>query len=65
MLELAKNQNYDLVFGSRYEKNSNSEDDTVITYVGNKIFSFIGKFFFHYLLQIFYIHTFLAKLKGQ
>jgi glycosyltransferase involved in cell wall biosynthesis len=46
MLELAKNQNYDLVFGSRYEKNSNSEDDTVITYVGNKIFSFIGKFFF-------------------
>lgn len=46
MLALAKNQNYDLVFGSRYEKNSNSEDDTVITYVGNKIFSFIGKFFF-------------------
>ena len=43
MLELA--QNYDLVFGSHYEKNSNSEDDTVITYVGNKIFSFIGKFF--------------------
>ena len=46
MYKLSKNQNYDLVFGSRYEKNSNSEDDTIITYVGNKIFTFIGKVFF-------------------
>ena len=38
-----KNQ---IVFGSRYEKNSSSDDDTIITYVGNKIFSFIGKLFF-------------------
>ena len=34
------------MFGSRYEKNSSSDDDTIITYVGNKIFSFIGKLFF-------------------
>ena len=46
MLELSKKQNYDLVFGSRYEKNSTSEDDTIVTYIGNKIFSFIGSFFF-------------------
>lgn len=46
MYDLSKNHNYDLVFGSRYEKNSNSEDDTIITYVGNKIFSFIGKILF-------------------
>ena len=41
MLKLSKNQNYDLVFGSRYEKNSSSDDDTIITFIGNKTFSFI------------------------
>ena len=38
-----KNQ---IVFGSRYEKNSSSDDDTIITFIGNKTFSFIGKVFF-------------------
>ena len=56
MLELAKNQNYDLVFGSRYEKNSTSDDDTVITYLGNKIFSFIGKFFFFITYYRYFIY---------
>ena len=46
MYDLSKNHNYDLVFGSRYEKNSNSEDDTIITYLGNRIFSFLGKILF-------------------
>ena len=46
MYEKVSNENFDLVFGSRYELNSGSEDDTIITYSGNKIFSFIGKFFF-------------------
>jgi len=46
MYDLSKNYNYDLVFGSRYEKNSSSEDDTIITYVGNKVFTFIGKILF-------------------
>ena len=46
MYQISKKQNYDLVFGSRYEKNSGSEDDTIITYIGNKIFSYIGKIFF-------------------
>lgn len=46
MLNLSKNQNCDLVFGSRYEKNSISDDDTIVTLIGNKIFSLIGKIFF-------------------
>lgn len=46
MYELSKNQNYDLVFGSRYEKNSISEDDTIITFLGNKVFTFLGKLLF-------------------
>ena len=48
MYNLAENENFDLVFGSRYEKNAGSDDDTLITYIGNKIFSFLGKIFFHY-----------------
>ena len=36
----------DFIFASRYEKKAGSEDDTIITYVGNRIFSFIGKIFF-------------------
>ena len=46
MYNLSKIKNFDLVFGSRYEKNSGSEDDTIVTLIGNKIFSFIGKYFF-------------------
>ena len=46
MYHLAVNEKFDLVFGSRYEKNAGSEDDTIITFVGNKIFSFLGKIFF-------------------
>ena len=46
MHHLAQNKEFDLVFGSRYEKNASSDDDTLITFVGNKIFSFLGKIFF-------------------
>ena len=34
MLELIKNSNLDFVFGSRYNKNAKSEDDTIITLIG-------------------------------
>ena len=44
--EIVKNDQ-DIVFGSRYMKNAGSEDDDLITTVGNFIFSFIGKFFFN------------------
>jgi len=46
MYNLAQNKKFDLVFGSRYEKNASSDDDTVITLIGNKIFSFLGRIFF-------------------
>lgn len=41
-----KCKNYDFIFASRYLKNAGSEDDNIITFVGNKIFSFIGNIFF-------------------
>jgi glycosyltransferase involved in cell wall biosynthesis len=40
------NKNNDFVFASRYLKNGGSEDDTFITYIGNKIFTILGKIFF-------------------
>ncbi len=46
MLESLINNNLDIVFGSRYQKNSGSEDDTIITLIGNYIFTYIGKIFF-------------------
>jgi len=45
MIKLETN-NLDFVFGSRYNKNAKSDDDTIITLVGNYIFSTIGKIFF-------------------
>jgi len=44
MLELCKNK--DFIFASRYLKNAGSEDDDIITFIGNKIFTLIGKIFF-------------------
>ena len=46
MYYLAETKKFDLVFGTRYEKGSKSDDDTIITLLGNKIFSFLGKVFF-------------------
>ena len=42
-----KKANLDFVFASRYQKNSGSEDDTIITLIGNKIFTLLGKIFFN------------------
>lgn len=38
-----KNNKYQFVFGSRYIKNASSDDDTIITLIGNKIFTFLSK----------------------
>ena len=46
MYEKLKKNNSDIIFGTRYEKNAGSEDDTFVTLVGNYIFSLIGKVFF-------------------
>ena len=46
MLDLCKNQ--DLVFASRYlYPGGGSDDDTLLTLVGNKIFSFLGNLLFN------------------
>ena len=37
----------DFVYASRYLKNGGSEDDTIITFIGNKIFSFMGNLLFN------------------
>ena len=36
----------DIIFASRYKKKAGSEDDTIITLLGNKFFSMVGKIFF-------------------
>ncbi len=44
MIECAKNS--DFIFCSRYHDDAGSEDDTIVTLIGNKIFSFLGKVLF-------------------
>ena len=44
MLRLCKSK--DFVFASRYLKGGGSDDDNLITLIGNKIFSLIGNIFF-------------------
>lgn len=44
MLKLCKNR--DLVFASRYLKKAGSDDDTILTKIGNYIFSLLGNIFF-------------------
>ncbi len=47
MINKLLNENLDFVFASRYQKNSGSEDDTIITLVGNFLFTLFGKIFFN------------------
>ena len=46
MFKKLKDDKYDFVFASRYEKNCGSDDDTFITFIGNYIFTYLGKIFF-------------------
>ena len=46
MLKTLQSQKLDFIFASRYGANSGSDDDTVLTLVGNYIFTYIGKIFF-------------------
>jgi len=46
MYNLLKNKNGDIIFASRYEKNAGSEDDTIVTKIGNFIFTKLGKILF-------------------
>lgn len=46
MYKKIKTNNFDLLFATRYEKNAASDDDTIVTFIGNKIFTLLGKIFF-------------------
>ena len=46
MTKKLKGDKCDFVFASRYEKDCGSEDDTLVTLIGNYIFTFLGKIFF-------------------
>ena len=46
MLKTLQFKKLDFIFASRYGANSGSDDDTVLTLVGNYIFTYIGKIFF-------------------
>ena len=43
---LERNHDSDFVYTSRYLKNAGSEDDTIVTLIGNKFFSLLGKILF-------------------
>ncbi len=45
MIKLLENGN-DFVFNTRYEKNAGSDDDTFLTYIGNKFFTTLCKILF-------------------
>ena len=46
MLNKIEVNKLDLVFGSRYEKEGGSDDDTIITLIGNYFFTKLGKILF-------------------
>lgn len=45
MFELMKSSESDFIFASRYKKNGGSDDDSLLTFIGNKIFSLICRVF--------------------
>lgn len=64
MINKTINENLDFVFASRYQKNSGSEDDTIVTLIGNSIFTFLGKIFFNLnISDILYTYV-LGKTKS-
>ena len=64
MLSKVRIENFDFIFASRYLKNAKSDDDTIITFVGNKIFSFIGKIFFSLPISDILYTLVLGKTKN-
>ena len=52
-------ENNDFVFTTRYEKPGGSDDDTIITFLGNKIFSKIEIYIF-FTKNFYILYTFLV-----
>ena len=56
MYNLSKN--YDFIFCNRYSKNAGSEDDTILTFIGNKFFSNMTKYLLNIKLDdVLYTHV--------
>jgi glycosyltransferase involved in cell wall biosynthesis len=62
MLDLCENQDY--IFTSRYLKGADSDDDTIITKIGNFIFSTLGKILFSLGLSDILFTYILGKTKS-
>lgn len=52
-------KNSDFVFAERYGNDASSLDDTILTYIGNRIFTNLGKFFFDIKINDI-LHTFFV-----
>lgn len=64
MKKILTNKELDIIFASRYSgSKSGSEDDTILTYIGNKIFSFIGKTLYKLEINDILYNFILAKTK--
>ena len=63
-LMLEKCENLDFVFSSRYLKGAGSDDDNLVTLVGNKIFSLLGNVFFRLKISDILYTFILGKSKS-
>jgi len=62
---LLKCENHDLIFASRYlTPGGGSDDDTFITFIGNKIFSFLGNLLFKLNLSDILFTYIVGKTKS-
>jgi hypothetical protein len=64
MYLLIKKHNDDFIFASRYMNEGGSKDDTTLTFVGNKIFTFIGNLLFSLNLSDILYTFLLGKTKA-
>jgi GT2 family glycosyltransferase len=46
MLKKIKKNNCDFIFSSRYQGKGGSDDDNIVTFIGNKFFTWFGNYFF-------------------
>jgi len=62
---LDKCQDKDLIFASRYEKpEGGSDDDTIVTLIGNKVFTFLGNILFNLKISDILFTFILGKTKS-
>ena len=64
MLKTLQTKKLDFIFASRYQSNSGSEDDTIVTLIGNYIFTYIGKIFFFFIISDI-LYTFIIGITEQ